>query len=209
MIIDYNLAEEEEVAFDQLAKKSKNTFANSTELLNYLKGIYHNQSLLKIFLSNAKILDKSCYMALFDLLERNLAKREEAEAQERERWSQRRMRLQKLNPKLDLAFRFEHQTREQVIEDPLFQAVKQMLEVRINNPHIPFESVCDYFAKVLDFEGRLNSPFAASFLEKLSKCLDGGDSKDLAKQGTRISKSLMVLRRMKEAKCIDEKVLLF
>jgi hypothetical protein len=191
---------------NNLTKSGKNAFKNSSELIGFMRRLYHNQSLMKVFIANSKILDKSCYTALFELLERNLEKRVEAEEQERVRWNRRRTRLQQLNPKLDLAFRFEHLSREQLVADGLFQAVKHMLQVRLKNPKVPIDSLCDYSAHLIDFQGFLDPSFVTQFLESLSTFFGQHSGLDLAQKGFRLSKVIMLLRRMKEKNTLGQEV---
>lgn len=198
MTIDYNLAEEEENVLNQLTKSSKNLFPNPTELLDFLKTMYHNEAVLKIFIANSKILNKACYIALFDLLERNLTKRAEAEAQQRDRWNKRRARLQNLNPKLDLTFRFEHLTREQLLQSELYQLAKRMLKTRLSGPKLETDSFCDYCAKILDFESTIEADLLSQFSTRVQTFLDSHKTLPEDKKGVIVSKILMVIRRLSE-----------
>ena len=158
----HELDEAEERKLQDILTKYKHQFKDAGELNTYLKTIYYNKRLLRVFLANLKVVNRTSLMTLYDLLEKNFSREKEAREQERDMWKSRRDHLQRINPKLDLRFRFEAMSRQQICQDDCYIKIKAFILNRISGKSATLNNTSELCCRILDFEKRLDQDFVAA-----------------------------------------------
>lgn len=188
----------------EMFSRTRRGVLSSDELHKMMKQTFFSKKLLRIFLGNMKSVNKTSLLLLFDTLERNLSNPEEAERQARADWERRREILRRMNPKLDIKYRAENYTREQVLLDDCYQRIKGFILKRISGEEATLNNVADLCGKVLDFEKTLDDQFMGALIKSLDKVGSGVTDPDFL--GSVISKSLTILARIKKHKLVTSGV---
>jgi hypothetical protein len=200
----YQLTEEEDKKLAEMYSRPRiGTLAND-ELHKMIRQTFYTKKLLRVFLSNLKSVTKGSLLLLFDTLERNLNNPEEAEREAKANWERRREALRRMNPKLDIKYRAEHYSREQVLADECYQRIKGFILKRITGSEATINNAADLCCKVLDFEKKLDD----QFMEAIIKALDKVDTSTMDPDylGSVLSKSLLLLNRLRKHKLVSNAV---
>lgn len=205
--LEYQLTEEEDQKLSDLFSRRTKTEMTTEELNRAIKETYYTKRLLRVFLSNMKSVNKASLLLFFDSLERNLSNIEEAERQEKALWQRKRDSLRKMNPKLDIKYRVDHYDRAKVLSDDCYKRIKAFILTRISGEEATLNNVADLCCKMLDFEKKLDD----EFMEVLTKALDrvSAETVDAEYLGSVLSKSLLVMSRLKKHKITTMRVACF
>lgn len=123
----YQLTAEEEKLLERKKSALKKAIESTSELENLLKSIRLNEVLLKTFLKYIRFAELTSFESLTRQVEKNIAEESDIREQEIERWRKKRLRLQKLDPHLDLTFRQTFLTKNQVMDHQVYQIIKSKL----------------------------------------------------------------------------------
>lgn len=188
----------------ELSQKTRSGEITPDELHAQLSQIYYTKRLLRVFIANLKHTNKTSLLLLFELLERNVKNIPLAEEQEKAQWHRRREALRKINPKLDIRYRVDHLSREQIIQDECYVKIMSFILTRISGEHATLNNVSDFCARIVDFENKLDD----SFMEALTSALDRIDTENINEQymGSILSKGLLIMKKLRTHKVVTFKV---
>lgn len=197
----YQLTEEEDKKLAEMYSRPKVGTLATDELHKVIRQTFYTKKLLRVFLSNLKSVTKGSLLLLFDTLERNLNNQEEAEREARANWERRRESLRRLNPKLDIKYRAEHYRREDILADDCYQRIKGFILKRITGSEATINNAADLCCKVLDFEKKLDDQFMEAIVRAIDKVETSTMDPDYL--GSVLSKSLLILNRLKKYKLVS------
>lgn len=119
-------------------------------------------------------------------MEKNIAEEAEVREIEIEKWRKKRLRLQKLDPHLDLTFRQVFLSKADVLDHQCYLIIKSKLMQRLSatEPQRLFDKT-DFVSSLFEFEGSLNQITLETYLKSIDSFCDyiekALDDKDKAK----------------------------